>query len=88
MVVPGAWAGKKLIVMTAATSDLVDLDRLRAPEKYAPRSIDQLVHLVETVPNDAEITMRILSKTAGSTVDGIEVPTLPRSITVTADAAP
>jgi len=78
--VPSRWTGKKLVVVAAGAEETMDLDRDRAPEKYAPRSLEQLRRLIETVPHEGQVILRIIARGQGSVVRGIEVPSLPPSV--------
>jgi len=77
--VPGGWAGQKLEILAGGAGDIVDWDRERAPEKYAPRDLRLLAEYIERVPNDGELVVRVGTRRSGSVVQGIELPVLPPS---------
>jgi hypothetical protein len=55
-------------------------DRERAPGRYAPRSLDQLIELVETDTPYNRIVLRLWSAGETPVVEGREFPGLPPSL--------
>lgn len=78
--VPAAWAGRKLRVLVASTQEFVDWDKDRAPEKFIPHSMEQLVEMITRVPDDGVLTLRVYAEEPGVLLQGIELPGLPPSI--------
>lgn len=74
------WAGQRLQIVAGSAGDFMDWDRDRAAGKYSPRNLRQLVELVETVPDDGSLIVRVLSNEPGNLVDGREVASLPPSL--------
>ena len=68
------------MLIAAGANETMELDRDRAPDKYAPHSVEQLRRLLETVPNDGQVILRVIARGAGNVVKGIEVPSLPPSV--------
>jgi hypothetical protein len=76
------WAKTRIQVSAGSATAFTEADRDRAPGKYTPRTLGQLVRLVETFPHDGSLILRLFGTGEGSLVDGREVPSLPPSITV------
>ncbi|MFN8546845.1 MAG: SpoIVB peptidase S55 domain-containing protein [Candidatus Eisenbacteria bacterium] len=51
--ITGAWAGRRLRVLAASTQDFVEWDQDRAPEKFEPHSMRQMLEMITRVPDDA-----------------------------------
>jgi hypothetical protein len=79
-VVPAGWEGKRLRVTAAGTSEFLEWDRDRAPGKWSPRDLTDLVRMVETLPSAGSLLLRVSSRDPGALVRGREVPGLPGSL--------
>lgn len=79
-VVPPGWEGKRLRVTAAGTGEFLDWDRDRAPGKWSPRDLDDLLRMVETLPSAGSLLIRVSSRDPGALVQGREVPGLPGSL--------
>ena len=78
-VVPAGWEGKRLRVTAAGTTEILEWDRDRAPGKWSPRDLTDLVRMVETLPSAGSLLLRISSRDPGALVRGRELPGLPGS---------
>lgn len=83
--ITGAWAGRRLRVLAASTQDFVEWDQDRAPEKFEPHSMRQLLEMITRVPDDATLTVRVYSAEAGALLGGIELPGLPPSLAIVSE---
>ena len=79
-VVPPGWEGKRLRVTAAGTSEILEWDRDRAPGKWSPRDLADLVRMVETLPSAGSLLLRVSSHDPGALVRGRELPGLPGSL--------
>lgn len=79
-VVPAGWEGKRLRVTAAGTGEFLEWDRDRAPGKWSPRDLTDLVRMVETLPSAGSLVLRVSSRDAGALVRGRELPGLPNSL--------
>jgi hypothetical protein len=80
LTIPGSWAGRKVRLLAGSTNDFVQWDQDRAPEKFVPHSLAQLVDMVGRVPDDATLTFRAYSDEQGTLLQGVEIPALPPSL--------
>lgn len=78
--IPEAWAGRSLDVYVGGTNDFVLWDQDRAPEKMVPHDLSHMISMIEQVPNDSQITMRVYSPETGTLIRGEELPDLPTSL--------
>ncbi len=78
--VPGAWAGRSLRLLVASTPDFMEWDSDRTPEKFNPRSLPDMIEMIERVPDDATLSVRFYAAEPGATVGGVEVSGLPPSM--------
>ncbi|MCA9726590.1 MAG: hypothetical protein KC729_02840 [Candidatus Eisenbacteria bacterium] len=78
--IPDAWAGRSLDVYVGATADFLEWDADRAPEKTVPHDLDHMISMIETVPDDSQITMRVYAPEPGTLIRGQELPDLPPSL--------
>jgi hypothetical protein len=79
-VVPAGWGGKRLRVTAAGTGEILEWDRDRAPGKWSPRDLTDLVRMVETLPSAGSLLLRVSSRDPGALVRGRELPGLPGSL--------
>jgi hypothetical protein len=79
-IVPPGWEGKRVRVTVAGTSELLDLDRDRAPGKWSPRNLDDLLRMMEALPPAGNLLLRVSSRDPGALVRGQELPGLPGSL--------
>lgn len=78
--IPAAWAGLSLQMHVGATADFVAWDQDRVPDKYTPLDLTQLVEMIERMPNDSALTVRVYSAAPGILLQGVELPELPPSL--------
>jgi len=79
-VIPAGWEGKRLRVTAAGTGEFLEWDRDRAPGKWSPRDLTDLVRMVETLPSAGSLLLRVSSRDPGALVRGRELPGLPSSL--------
>lgn len=80
--IPGGWAGKRLLVTASGSTEAMESDRDRAPDKYSPRSLTELKDLIEEIPNESDLIVRVVSRDPGHLIEGRELPGLPPSLAV------
>lgn len=80
LVVPAGWAGKRLRLTAAGVGEFLEWDRDRAPGKWSPRDLSDLVRMVETLPSAGSLVLRVSSRDPGALVRGRELPGLPGSL--------
>lgn len=78
--IPEAWAGKRLRLAVGGASEIAEWDRERAPVKYTPRDLAGLNRLIETVPRQGALILRVLAEEDGSIVGDADMPPLPPSL--------
>ncbi len=83
--ITGAWAGRSLRVLAGSTQDFVEWDQDRAPEKFDPRSMRQMLEMITRVPDDATLTLRVYSAEEGALLGGVELPGLPPSLAIVSE---
>lgn len=74
------WVGQRLRLLAASAADVMEMDRERTPGRFTPRSLAQLVSLVETLPGSEVLIWRVMSREAGVVIDGREIASLPPSL--------
>jgi hypothetical protein len=79
-VIPPGWEGKRLRVTAAGTGEMLEWDRDRAPGKWSPRDLADLLRMVEELPSSGSLVLRVSSREPGALVRGRELPGLPASI--------
>jgi hypothetical protein len=79
-VVPAGWEGKRLLVTAAGTGEMLEWDRDRAPGKWSPRDLDDLLRMVASLPSAGSLLLRVSSRDPGALVRGRELPSLPGSL--------
>ncbi len=79
-VVPSGWAGKRLRVTAAGVGAMLEWDRDRAPGKWSPQNLDDLLRMVSTLPPSGSLLLRVSSAETGAVVRGRELPGLPGSL--------
>ncbi|MCK4303036.1 MAG: hypothetical protein KAY24_02220 [Candidatus Eisenbacteria sp.] len=77
--VPEAARGEHLVVMVGSANAFYEWDSERAPDKYRPRSFNDLVRLVEEYPSDESLIVRLYAPSRGVVVRGRELSSLPLS---------
>jgi hypothetical protein len=80
IVIPAGWEGKRLRVTAAGSGEVLEWDRDRAPGKWSPRDLADLVRMVETLPSAGSLLLRVTSRDPGALVRGRELPGLPGSL--------
>jgi len=80
LTIPDAWAGRTLDVYVGGTSDFVMWDQDRAPEKMIPHDLEHMIALIQKVPDDSQLNMRVYSRQTGTLIRGEEIPALPTSL--------
>ncbi len=84
--IPEAWAGRKLRLAVGGASEIAEWDRDRAPAKYTPRDLAGLFRLIESVPRQGALMLRIVAEEDGSIVGHADLPPLPPSLRGAAQA--
>jgi hypothetical protein len=79
-VVPAGWEGKRLRFTAAGSSEMLAWDRDRAPGKWSPRDLDDLLRMVTALPSSGSLLIRVSSRDTGALVRGREIPGLPASL--------
>ena len=74
------WAGRRIRLLAASAAEVMEMDRERTPGRFTPRSLAQLVSLVETLPGSEVLLLRVMSREAGAVIDGREISSLPPSL--------
>jgi hypothetical protein len=77
--VPETTSAEQVVVMVGSARAFFEWDRDRAPEKYRPRSFDDLVRLIEEFPSDEALIVRLYAPSRGLVVRGRELSALPLS---------
>ncbi len=77
--VPENVLGTELMVMVGSANAFHIWDQERAPEKYRPRSFDDLVRLIEEYPSDEDLIIRLFGAARGVVMRGQEISSLPLS---------
>lgn len=80
IVIPPGWEGRRLRVTASGSSELLDWDRERAPGKWSPHNLNDLMRMVETLPSAGSLLLRVSSREPGALVRGRELPGLPNSL--------
>jgi len=78
--VADAWAGQSLRINVGANADFVAWDQDRAPEKFVPQNFEQMIEMIERMPDDSFMTLRIYTDNPGTLLQGVELPALPASL--------
>lgn len=78
--IPGSWAGQSLRVQIGATVDFANWDMDRAPEKFVPYDLPQMVDMIERMPDESALILRVYSGETGVLLQGVELPRLPPSV--------
>lgn len=78
--VPAAWAGRSLRLYVGANAEFASWDADRVPEKFVPHSLDQMVAMIERMPDDSVLTLRVYDREAGVLLQGVELAGLPPSL--------
>ncbi len=77
--IPAGVAAQDLLVLAGSPTAFYEWDQDRAPDKYRPRSLDDLVRLIETYPSEESLIVRLYGPSRGVVHRGHELPSLPRS---------
>jgi len=77
--VPAGTPTQDLLVLAGSPTAFYEWDQERAPEKYRPRNLDDLVRLIETYPTEESLIVRLYGPSRGVVHRGHELPSLPRS---------
>ncbi len=77
--VPEAIRGEELLILAGCARSFFEWDKDRAPGKYRPRSLDDLVRLMEEYPSDESLIVRLYGPSRGVVLRGREIPSLPLS---------
>jgi len=75
-----AWAiGRELVVVAASPAAILEWDSGARPERYVPRSIDDLIDIVSEYPSNACLVLRLYGPSRGILLKGRDLPSLPLS---------
>jgi hypothetical protein len=77
--VPAQVLGDRVIIMATSLTELLLWDQERAPEKYAPQDFDHLYSLLQDLPSQGDLVLRVYSPSAGAILRGRELGSLPAS---------
>jgi hypothetical protein len=78
--IPAQVMGDRVIIMATSLQEFLVWDQERAPEKYAPNDFDHLYSLLEDLPSQGELILRVYSPSAGAILRGRELGSLPASV--------
>ena len=78
--IPAAWAGKSLRCLVGANAEFSSWDQDRVPEKFVPHSLDQMISMMERMPDDSKLTLRVYDGESGVLLQGVELSGLPPSL--------
>ncbi len=84
--IPEAWAGRKLRLAVGGASEFAEWDRDRAPARYTPRDLAGLFRLIESVPRQGALMLRIVVEEDGSMIGDSDIPPLPPSLRAATEA--
>ncbi|MCK4414532.1 MAG: hypothetical protein KAY32_13410 [Candidatus Eisenbacteria sp.] len=77
--VPERLRGGRVRVMVGSAEAFYDWDRERAPQKYVPRDLDDLLEQIEQYPSDETLIVRLYGPSRGVVLQGKEIASLPLS---------
>jgi hypothetical protein len=77
--VPESVRGDELLVLAGSPQAFFEWDQDRAPEKYRPRDLDDLVRLIQTYPPESQLIVRLYGASRGVVHRGRELSSLPPS---------
>lgn len=78
--IPPAWAGRMLRFYVGANAEFASWDEDRVPEKFVPHSLEQMVGMIERMPDDSNLTLRVYDGQDGALLQGVELSGLPPSL--------
>jgi hypothetical protein len=79
LTVPAGIAPQELVVMAGSPTAFYEWDQDRAPDKYRPQTLDDLVRLIETYPSEESLIVRLYGPSRGVVHRGRELASLPPS---------
>ncbi len=82
--IPPQWAGRSLRIYVGANSEFATWDQERIPDRFVPHSLDQMVELIERMPDDSKLTVRVYDASPGVLLQGVELSSLPPSMVAAA----
>jgi hypothetical protein len=77
--VPPQVLGDRVIIMATSLTEFLAWDQERAPGKYAPQDFDHLYSLLQDLPSQGDLVLRVYSPSAGAILRGRELGSLPAS---------
>ncbi|MEZ4651377.1 MAG: SpoIVB peptidase S55 domain-containing protein [Candidatus Eisenbacteria bacterium] len=78
--IPRSWAGRMLRFYVGANAEFASWDEDRVPEKFVPHSLEQMVAMIERMPDDSNLTLRVYDGQDGALLQGVELSGLPPSL--------
>jgi hypothetical protein len=79
LAVPARLRGQRLRVMVGSPEAFFEWDRERAPQKYMPRSLEDLLTQIREYPSDEMLIVRLYGPSRGVVLQGQELASLPLS---------
>lgn len=77
--VPSGLFGEEIVLMVGSPEAFYEWDRERAPEKYTPRSFEDLLRLIEEYPSEETLIVRLFGPSRGAVHLNRELSSLPLS---------
>ncbi len=77
--VPAEVPARDLLVLAGSPTAYYEWDQDRAPDKYRPQTLDDLVRLIETYPTEESLIVRLYGPSRGVVHRGHELSSLPPS---------
>jgi hypothetical protein len=78
--IPPQAAGDRVAILATSLQEFLMWDQERAPDKYAPRDLDHLFSLLDGLPSQEELMIKVYSPSAGAVIQGRELGSLPGSV--------
>ncbi|MBD3336925.1 MAG: hypothetical protein GF355_15540, partial [Candidatus Eisenbacteria bacterium] len=83
--IPQRVLGDRVMILATSLQEFLVWDQERAPEKYVPQDFDHLFTLLEELPAQDQLMIKVYSPSAGALVRGRELGSLPGSVLRTLD---
>ncbi len=77
--IPSSVRSRDVLVLAGSAQAFFEWDQDRAPEKYRPQSLDDLIRLIETYPSEETLIIRLYGPSRGLVHQGRELASLPPS---------
>jgi hypothetical protein len=70
----------QLILVASSATEATNIERERAPYRFVPESLDQLIQLFNEQGNSRDVELQFLKLEIGATIKGKEFPSIPPSM--------